>query len=58
MIDAASICYYGDPAVCAGDVWVCLTCHTEYCEAHQHWTDKGDNVECVACERERKEAGL
>ena len=25
----------------------------EFCEEHSHSTDKGDNVECVACEKAR-----
>ena len=47
-------CYYGDPVVCEGDTWACLTCGESFCEAHGHTTDKGVNVECVACERERE----
>jgi hypothetical protein len=48
-------CYYGDPGVCSGDLWTCRTCGNRYCETHNHVTSKGENVECVACERERKD---
>jgi hypothetical protein len=48
-------CYYGDPGVCSGDLWECKTCGNRYCETHNHVTSKGANVECVACERERKD---
>lgn len=49
-------CYYGDPDVCTDETWECQTCGEAYCTAHWHETEKGTNVECVACERERKEA--
>jgi len=48
-------CYYGADC-CTGELWECETCHEEYCEFHFHQTEKGHNVECVACERVRKEA--
>jgi hypothetical protein len=52
--DSANRCYYSDDALCAGDLWTCQTCGTEYCEeTHWHETAQGRNVECVACERER-----
>jgi hypothetical protein len=53
--EAVEGCYYGDADVCDGELWECETCHQQYCESHYHETDKGRNVECVACERERKE---
>lgn len=48
-------CYYGE-AECDSDDWKCQTCGETYCGYHFHNTDKGQNVECVACERERKES--
>lgn len=48
-------CYYGEPA-CHGRLWTCRTCKNKYCQLHWHETSKGRNVECVVCERERKEA--
>lgn len=48
-------CYYADPDICRGELWECQTCHEEFCERHNHVTDLGVNVECVACERARKE---
>lgn len=48
-------CYYHDDKVCEGKVWECETCHEFFCNAHSHTTDKGNNVECVACERVRNE---
>jgi hypothetical protein len=50
-------CYYGDES-CEGDLWQCRTCKEWFCQGHFHSTSQGDNVECVACERERKEAAL
>lgn len=47
-------CYYNDDS-CGGAMWHCRTCGEWFCESHQHTTDKGANVECVSCERERKE---
>ena len=47
-------CYY-DNEKCEGELWQCQTCHEHFCEAHGHHTDKGTNVECVACERTRLE---
>ena len=48
-------CYYGIPE-CSGELWECQTCGEEYCEeVHFHETSKGRNVECVACERARKD---
>lgn len=48
-------CYYDDPLTCHGELWECETCHQLYCSAHWHETELGRNVECVACERQRKE---
>jgi hypothetical protein len=53
--DVHEECYYNDVTVCGGGLWMCETCHQDYCTEHWHDTDKGHNVECVACERERKE---
>lgn len=50
-------CYYANEA-CEGDTWQCETCGEHYCQAHSHVTDRGHNKECVACERERKDAKL
>ena len=47
-------CYY-DNELCEGELWQCQTCEEHYCQTHFHQTDKGENVECVACERERLE---
>ena len=47
-------CYYNNE-FCQGDTWECLTCGENFCEGHCHSTDKGDNIECVACERTRLE---
>lgn len=47
-------CYY-DNSQCAGHLWQCQTCREWFCQTHSHVTDKGNNVECVACERERNE---
>jgi len=52
----AAGCYYSDPKTCRGELWQCETCREKYCAVHNHSTSKGDNVECVACERTRKEA--
>jgi hypothetical protein len=41
---------------CEGELWECETCNEEFCQFHGHVTDKGTNVECVSCERERKES--
>ena len=46
-------CYYKEDC-CDGELWECETCHEHYCEVHWHETDLGRNVECVACERERR----
>lgn len=46
-------CYY-DNELCEGELWECESCNEEYCQTHFHVTDKGYNVECVACERERE----
>ena len=52
--DASSECYYSDPGNCRGATWVCLGgCGQTFCEFHFHDSDKGHNVECVVCERER-----
>ena len=48
-----SKCYY-DNELCEGELWECLTCSESYCQTHWHDTDKGHNVECVACERQRQ----
>jgi hypothetical protein len=48
-------CYYNDGDTCRGYTWDCQTCGETYCEAHNHTTSLGTDVECVACERERKE---
>ena len=53
--NASDECYYHDPKVCRGEIWICKTCGETYCSAHNHVTDKGTNVECVACERTRKD---
>lgn len=47
-------CYYNNE-VCEGDEWICDRCGEDYCEAHGHWTSRGENVECVACEAMRRE---
>jgi hypothetical protein len=47
-------CYYGD-ATCKGPLWTCQTCKEEFCGFHWHETDRGRNVECVACEQNRKD---
>jgi hypothetical protein len=54
-LEAIDNCYYAEPSVCDGELWECQTCHNQYCESHWHETDLGEKVECVACERERKE---
>lgn len=45
-------CYYNNE-VCRGELWTCVTCGEQYCQTHFHATDKGDNIECVACENKR-----
>lgn len=50
-------CYYAND-VCEGDTWQCVSCNEHYCQAHSHTSSKGHNKECVACERERKDAEL
>jgi hypothetical protein len=52
---AVENCYYGNPDVCNGDLWQCETCKNFYCQEHNHETDKGQNVECVACEYQRRQ---
>lgn len=47
-------CYYDTP-LCKGSFWQCQTCGEWFCGFHFHVTDKGRNVECVVCERKRKE---
>lgn len=42
-------CYF-DNELCKGQLWQCQTCGEWYCETHWHKTEKGVNVECVACE--------
>lgn len=46
-------CYFNTQS-CCGELWQCRTCGEWFCQYHWHETDKGRNVECVACERERK----
>lgn len=53
--EAVAECYYADEKVCDGEVWECETCGQRYCLMHNHDTELGCNVECVACERQRKE---
>lgn len=50
-------CYYANDT-CEGDTWQCQTCKEHYCQTHSHVSSKGHNTECVACERERKDAEL
>lgn len=48
-------CHY-DGAKCDSKLWECLTCRDLFCtRMHSHSTSKGENVECVMCERQRKE---
>lgn len=54
--DASEECYYHDAKLCRGETWECETCGETFCDFHFHDTDKGHNVECVACERSRKDA--
>lgn len=49
-------CYYRNEQFCRGELWTCITCGEDYCEQHNHTTALGNNVECVACERERLNA--
>ena len=51
-------CYYGcqEPEDRPDELWQCGTCHEWYCYDHWHETDLGYCIECVACERIRKEA--
>lgn len=42
--------------ICEGELWECQTCGEQYCQTHWHETELGRNVECVACERARKDA--
>lgn len=46
-------CYYDTPE-CEGELWQCKTCGNWYCQTHWHETEKGRNIECVACEGERE----
>ena len=46
-------CYYDAPGICTDELWKCLTCGEWFCSAHNHITNLGENVECVACERTR-----
>jgi len=48
-------CYYANET-CGGDSWQCSSCREFFCQNHSHVTEKGHNKECVACERERKDA--
>lgn len=47
-------CYYNNDE-CGGALWFCRTCKEWFCESHNHTTEKGVNVECVSCERNRLE---
>lgn len=47
-------CYY-DTERCEKPLWQCKTCKEWYCMFHFHLTALGNNVECVVCERERKD---
>jgi hypothetical protein len=47
-------CYYGEPICEDNDIWQCESCKEQYCQKHSHYTELGTNIECVACERERK----
>lgn len=49
-------CYY-DNQLCdyIEGLWKCLTCGEMFCHFHNHVTSKGENVECVGCERIRLE---
>lgn len=55
MADTEIECYYGDVDYCSNETWECESCNTIYCTEHNHATDRGHNVECAACERERLE---
>lgn len=46
-------CYHDTPE-CKGELWQCQTCGELFCQTHWHETSKGRNVECVACERQRR----
>lgn len=48
-------CYYENPDFCSAEVWERETCGETYCTNHFHDTEKGNNVECVICERNRIE---
>lgn len=51
-------CYY-DNDLCdySEGVWECETCEEQFCAvSHNHVTEKGADVECVGCERERSVA--
>lgn len=52
-----SKCVY-DGVACTGETWACLACGNTYCQKHSHVSSKGHNKECVACERNRKDAEL
>ena len=47
-------CYYGCVRYHIDELWQCQTCRERYCYDHWHETDLGHCVECVACERVRK----
>lgn len=55
--DREPACYYSNEE-CAGGLWQCGSCREWFCMGHSHVTEKGHNKECVACERERKDAEL
>lgn len=50
-------CYH-DGDECAGAVWACSTCNQKFCLFHSHVTELGNNVECPACERDRRDTKL
>lgn len=56
-----SKCYYdvGESKLCSCEygqgVWQCKTCGNWFCYYHDHDTELGYTVECVACERVRLE---
>lgn len=43
---------------CAGKLWRCEFCDEWFCMGHSHVTELGNNRECVACERDRRDAKL
>ena len=55
----ANKCYFDDHGNCdySDDLWQCQTCKEWFCHYHWHETDRGRNVECVACEYNRQTYG-